>query len=177
MKGRRTSRCPPPLFPNRIRIFTAMPAPAINYPVFTVTGSPKIVPVVLPPSADLSLSGRIRNIQIRGTDHSGWLNFTKSAGWQVSKDMEMEGYVLLEDLYRAEGNEAGWAAYQRYLKDWQARRTTKSFPFHLLPKEVQNRQQGQIAPEFQDPWNLPAPPATTGVVSEPKPKKSKASEE
>ena len=151
---------------------------AVTFPIFNVTANPKIVPVVLPPSADPSLSGRIQNLHVRGADHSGWLTEAGQYGWVLKKEKEIEGYVLLEDLYKAEGNQEGWDAYKRYIRDWQAGKTTKSFPFHMLPKEVQARQQGQIAPEFQDPWNLPAPPATTGVVSEaPKGKKSKASSE
>ena len=154
-----------------------MPAPAVQSPIYSVTGAPKIIPVVLPPSADLSLSGRIRNVQIRGTDHSGWLTGDGRGGLALKPEYSNQGYRLLKDYYLSEGNEDGWAAYQRYLRDWQTRKTSRSFPFHLLPKEVQAMQQGQIAPEYADPWNLPAPAPTTGVVSEPKPKKSKASSE
>lgn len=148
-----------------------------QFPIFTVTNVPKIVPVVLPPSADLSLSGRVRNIQVRGADHSGWLVWAGKLGWRLKEELKAEGYILLEDLYIAEGNEAGWEQYLRYVRDWQAGRTTKPFPAHLLPKEVQNRQRGEISSEYQDPWNLPSPVPTTGVVSDGvKGKKSKTSE-
>lgn len=144
----------------------AAPQQQVQYKTFNVTNLPKIVPVVLPPSADPTLSGRIRNIPVRGSDNSGWLVEAGKYGWRLKEEKKMEGYILLEDLYLAEGNEAGWEQYQRYIRDWQGGRTTKPFPFHLLPREVQKRQQGDIAPEFADPWNLPTPPATTGVVSE-----------
>lgn len=167
-----------PSSPHRIRIFTIMPAPAVQSPIFNVTSNPRIVPVVLPPSADLSLSGRIRNIQIRGADHSGWLTGDGRGGWALKPEYSNQGYRLLRDYYISEGNQDGWEMYQRYIRDWQAKKTSKPFPFHLLPKEVQAMQQGQVAPEYADPWNLPAPAPTTGVVSEgPKPKKSKPVEE
>lgn len=145
-----------------------------EYPIFNVTASPKIVPVVLPPSADLSTSGRIRNIPVRGADHSGWLEFAGEHGWVLKRERELNGYRLLEDLFKAEGNADGWRAYQRYLKDWQGGRTRFPFPFHMLPAEVQARQRGDVAPEYKDPWTLPAPTPTTGALSEPKAGKAKA---
>ena len=141
-------------------------------PIFTITDPPKIIPVVLPPSADRSLSGRVRNISVRGVDHSGWLMPTRQ-GWRLDPDRTLQGYVLLEDLYRAEGNEEGWATYKRYIADWQKGKTSRPFPLHLLPQEVQKRQRGDIGAEFEDPWNLPAPAPTTGVVSDAKPKVKK----
>lgn len=145
---------------------------ASEFPIFTITDPPRIIPVVLPPSRDRSLSGRIRNISVRGVDHSGWLVLTRQ-GWKLNPDMALQGYVLLEDLYRAEGNEAGWETFKRYLSDWQKGKTSRPFPTHLLPEEVQKRQRGDIDAEFEDPWNLPAPSPTTGVLSEPKPKAKK----
>jgi hypothetical protein len=107
-------------------------------PIVNATARPKIVPVVLPPSSDRSLSGRIRNIAVRGVDSSGWLQDDGEGGWALTKALEKQG------------------------------RTTRSFPEHLLPKLVLDRQRGQIAAEFADPWNLPATTPTTGAVSEPK---------
>lgn len=144
-----------------------------EYPIFNVTSNPKIVPVVLPPSADRSLSGKIRNIPVRGTDHSGWLTYANGYGWVLKREMELDGYRLLEDMFKAEGNPEGWEAYKRYLKDWSAGRTRAPFPVHLLPKDVQAWQRGEVSAEHQDPWNLPAPTPTTGVLAEPKAKPGK----
>lgn len=144
-----------------------------EFPIFTIDKmAAVIVPVVLPPARDRSLSGRVRNISIRGADHTGWLMQTRH-GWQVHPDRAVAGYVLLEDLYRAEGDEDGWAAYKRYLSAWQGGRTSRPFPPHMLPKEVQRRQSGDVGPEFSDPWDIPPPSPTTGAVSEPKPKGKK----
>lgn len=137
-------------------------------PIFNVGTLPKIVPVCLPPSADLGTSGKIRNVAIRVVDHSGWLMPDEEGGWCLKPAMTKKGCVLLEDLYFAEGNQAGWEQYKRYISDWQRGRTNKPFPPHLLPVEVQKRQRGDIAAEFQDPWNLPTPPPTTGALAEPK---------
>jgi len=135
-------------------------------PIVNATARPKIVPVVLPPSSDRSLSGRIRNIAVRGVDSSGWLQDDGEGGWALTKAMEKQGYLLLEDAYRDDDQPQNWAAYQRYIRDWQTGRTTRSFPDHMLPRIVLERQRGQIAAEFADPWNLPATAPTTGAVSE-----------
>lgn len=148
---------------------------ASEYPIFNVTANPKIIPVVLPPSADPSTSGKIRNIPVRGADHSGWLVYAgEQHGWVLKREKELDGFKLLEDLYRAEGNMEGWDAYKRYLKDWQAGRTRAPFPVHMLPKDVQAWQRGEVSPEHKDPWNLPAPSPTTGALAEPKAKKAEA---
>lgn len=138
-------------------------------PIVNVNARPKIVPIVLPPSADRSLSGRIVNVSIRGVDHSGWFQSDGEGGWALTRAMERKGYTHLEDRYRDDEHPERWENYERYLKDWQAGRTTRPFPEHLLPKSVLDIQRGVIAAEFDDPWNLPAPGApTTGSVSEPK---------
>lgn len=142
-------------------------------PIVNVGAPPKIVPVVLPPSADLGASGKIRNVAVRVVDHSGWLQDDEQGGWVLKPAMTRKGFVLLEDLYIAESNQPGWEQYKRYISDWQKGKTTKAFPAHLLPAEVQKRQRGEIAAEFMDPWNLPPPAATTGAISEPKPAPAK----
>ncbi|MCY0990632.1 hypothetical protein OV203_26045 [Nannocystis sp. ILAH1] len=146
----------------------AAPQQQAQYKTFNVTALPKIVPVVLPPSADPTLSGRIRNVPVRGSDNSGWLMEAGARGWVLKPEKVYDGFALLEDLYGAEGNTEGWEQYKRYIRDWQAGKTTRPFPHHLLPVEVQKRQRGEIAAEYADPWNLPSPPPTTGAVSEPK---------
>lgn len=144
--------------------------------IFNVTSTAKIVPVVLPPSGDISTSGRIRNIPIRGADHSGWLTYADGFGWVLKREKELAGFRLLEDMYRAENNAEGWESYRRYLSDWRAGRTRSSFPSHLLPKQVQAWQRGEVAPEHRDPWFLPAPAPTTGALSEPKGKAKESRE-
>lgn len=141
-------------------------------PIVQVGALPKIVPVVLPPSSDLSLSGKIRNLCIRGVDTSGWLA-DDGEGFALTKAMERKGYTLLEDRYRDDEHPENWAAYRRYLKDWQTGKTTRSFPAHLLPKTVIDMQRGIVEDKFADPWNLPAPAPTTGAPSEGKGKAGK----
>lgn len=139
-------------------------------PIVNAGSRPKIVPVVLPPSSDTSLSGRIRNVAVRGVDTSGWLQEDGEGGFALTKAMERKGYTLLEDRYRDDAHPENWAAYERYLRDWQGGRTTRPFPEHLLPAAVIDIQRGIIGDKFADPWNLPALAPTTGAVSEPKAK-------
>lgn len=148
-----------------------------NAILFNIRSNPTYIPVVLPPSADLSLSGRVRNLAVRGVPSSDWLEPDDHGGWTLKQTYKRKGYALLEDLYLAEDNEEGWQNYKRYLKDWLAGRTGSPFPFALLPKEVQDRQKGLIPEDKLDPW-APAKMKTTGVVvdaSEPQgsPKKGK----
>lgn len=134
--------------------------------IVNANARPVIVSVVLPPSQDPTLSGRIRNICVRGVDSSGWLADDGEGGWTLSKAMERKGLTMLEDRYADEKNSEGWALYQRYIKDWQAGKTQRPFPDHLLPKAVQDLQRGILGEADADPWNLPAPTPTTGAVSE-----------
>lgn len=157
-----------PLSPHLSRHLFQKAPMSSEAPIVNVGSRPVIVPVVLPPSADRSASGRIRNLAIRVIDHSGWLQEDGENGWALKKNMERKGYILLEDLYAAEQNPEGWAQYKRYLSDWQGGRTTRSFPAHLLPKEVLDRQAGLIEDKFRDPWNLPAVAPTTGQTTEAK---------
>lgn len=142
-----------------------------QYPTFKVGDDPVVVPVVMPAARDRSLSGRVRNLKVRGADISGWLIQTR-AGWAVHPDFSASNFVLLEDLYRTENNEEGWLQYKRYLKAWRLGQTSRAFPAHLLPQEVQRRQNAE-GPESADPWDIPPPVPTTGAVSEPKPSKGK----
>lgn len=135
-------------------------------PIVNVGAKPLIVPVVTPPSADLNQSGRIRNIAVRGVDNSGWLQPDGEGGWALTKAKERQGYLLLEDYYRNENNLEGWGTYRRYLKDFQAGRTTKSFPIDLLPKAVLDAQRGVVGDRYADPWNRPQPAPTTGATTD-----------
>ena len=135
-------------------------------PIFNCSSPPIIVPVVTPGSADRSISGRVRNVEVRALDTSGWLE-RDGDEWILRKSPERQGYMLLVDAYRAEKNEDGWALYQRYLKDWRKGRTSQSFPLHLLPELVQKRQRGELSDDQQDPWMIPPPKPTTGAPDRP----------
>ena len=136
-----------------------------NIPILNVNSRPRCVPVVLPASEDLSLSGKVRNLLIRGVDNSGWLSFDPDT---KRYNPIRKGHRLLEDLYEEEDNEAGWKLYLRYIKDWQDGKTQRAFPDHLLPKLVQDMQRGVVGAATKDPWNLPSPKPTTGATVEPK---------
>lgn len=133
-----------------------------NIPILNVNSRPRCVPVVLPASEDLSLSGKVRNLLIRGVDNSGWLSFDPDT---KRYNPIRKGYRLLEDLYEEEDNEAGWKLYLRYIKDWQDGKTQRAFPDHLLPKLVQDMQRGVVGAATKDPWNLPSPKPTTGAIA------------
>lgn len=138
-------------------------------PILNCGAPPVIVPVVTPGSRDQSISGRVRNVEVRALDTSGWLEPLDdgSGGWALRKSMEKQGYMLLEDAYAAENNPEGWAMFQRYLRDWRTARTTLSFPLQLLPELVQARQRGEIGADKVDPWLLPPPKPTTGATTRP----------
>jgi hypothetical protein len=142
---------------------------ADNVPIFNVGTLPRIVPVVLPSSATLSLSGKVTNVPVYGSvDTSGWLVWDhENKEWLVSPTKR--GYRHLRDYYDEEGNLEGWAMYQRYIKDWQGGRTQQSFPFDLLPKKVRDMQQGLTGVANPDPWLVQKPKPTTGALADIKP--------
>ncbi len=145
-----------------------MATAADQSPIVNAGSLPLIVPVVMPPSADRSQSGRIKNVAVRGVDTSGWLADDGEGGWTLTRAMERKGYKLLEDCYREEKNLDNWATYLRYVKDWQHGRTKRSFPAHLLPKYVLDLQRGLLADEDKDPWHFDPVAPTTGKTDEPK---------
>ena len=144
-------------------------------PIFNIGNLPRIVPVVAPASENLSLSGKVRNVPVYGAvDTSGWLVWNPEGGddrrgeWLVSP--VKKGYMHLRDYYEAEQNLEGWAMYKRYIRDWQKGLTTSSFPLHLLPKKVQDMQQGLMGTDKPDPWRIQPPKPTTGALADvPKP--------
>lgn len=140
-------------------------------PIVNAGALPRIVPVVMPPSGNPSLSGRIKNIAVRGADTSGWLQRLKDGRWVVSPDMAHQGYRLLEDWYKDDRNPEGWAQYQQYVRDWQAGRTKSPFPLDLLPKGVVELQRGFLEESARDPWSRKAITPTTGKAIEGKPEK------
>lgn len=122
---------------------------------------PTIVPLVAPISGDPAQSGRIANIPATPQIHVRWLERDDEGSWIVKAKFAKQGWILLEDLYAAEGDHEGWAYYQRYLEKWQAGKTRVSFPKDRLPKEVLRRQNGGADPEFHDEF---ASAPTTGRV-------------
>ena len=140
---------------------------APQIPKFDVGSRPRIIPVVMPPSNDRGQSGRVKNVAVRATDTSGWLDDDGEGKWVLSRAMERKGYRMLEDCYREEGNLDGWAAYQRYLADWQGGRTKRSFPAHLLPKRVLDLQRGLLDDGDKDPWHFDPVAPTTGKTADP----------
>jgi hypothetical protein len=151
-------------------------------PILNVNSPPRIVPVVLPASADLSQSGKVRNVLVFAVDTSGWLAWDDdSQEWSVVK----KGHRLLRDYYMEEAidgvvdtkaNEDRWKTYQRYISDWQNGKTLMSFPTEYLPQKVQDMQRGIIGPDKVDPWLVQRPKPTTGATSPPTaPVKAKAS--
>jgi hypothetical protein len=148
-------------------------------PILNVNSPPRIVPAVLPASADLSQSGKVRNILVYAVDTSGWLAWDDdSQEWIVVKKghRHLRDYYMEEETEAGIPNEAGWKTYQRYISDWQNGKTLQSFPDHLLPQKVQDMQRGLIAPDKVDPWLVQRPKPTTGATSPPTaPVKAKAS--
>ncbi len=140
--------------------------PTAQIPIVNAGAPPTIVPVVMPPSADRSQSGRIKNVAVRGVDTSGWLADDGEGAWVLTRAMERKGYRLLQDCYLEEKNPEGWASYLRYVRDWQKGNTRRSFPEHLLPKSVVDLQRGLLADKDKDPWNLEPVAPTTGKTSE-----------
>lgn len=124
----------------------------------TASGAP-IVPVITP-------EGNIKWLKVRpDVEPKGWLVIeweeadgrrigAKSA--RLTQERLTAGAMLLEDAYRAEGFEAGWKAYQRYLNevftreglDRDGKPTTFllrrpkniNFPDSMLPRVVRERQ-------------------------------------
>lgn len=133
----------------------------------------KIVPVVLPASGNLSLSGRIRNIEVFGSPSTDWLVSDGEGDFAIAPKYAKQGFRLLRDVYEEEEDMDGWRTYQKYLADWQAGKTTSSFPLDMLPKLVQDRQAGQSDEGKADPWARPRVAPTTGATTDGSPKAPK----
>lgn len=126
-----------------------------------VGSNPLIVPIVLPHSGDTS-SGRVRNLPVSPQAMPRMLE-RRSTGFGVRGEYADKGYVMLRDLYVAEGNAAGWAKYERYLAAWANNTTRSPFPVADLPAEVRRRQMEPMADdEFADDFAAVKP--TTGAV-------------
>lgn len=141
--------------------------------MISVDSEPIIIPVVLPQTGDPSTSGRVRNLPVSPQVIPTWLEKRGGGQYAVKGVYAEKGYIKLEDLYKAEGDDAGWAKYQRYLVAWKAGTARISFPFESLPQEVQRRQSGVLVDlEFGGEFT-PAKPTTGEPHPLPAPKKSK----
>lgn len=129
-----------------------------------VDSTPLIVPIVLPHSGDANSSGRVRNLPVSPQAVPRMLERRAGGGYGVRGAYAEKGYILLRDLYLAEGNAAGWAKYERYLAKWAANSTRSPFPFADLPEEVRRRQQQPLADdEFAEADEFKVKP-TTGAA-------------
>lgn len=120
-----------------------------------------IVTIVTPETDDPATSGTVVNIPCAPTvTHE--LLIRDQGVYSLRPSATRAGYVLLEDLYRAERNERGWEEYQAYVADWQAGRAKrKPFQKEKLPREVLRRQScGEIETEHQVEGARRAPPTT-----------------
>jgi len=118
-----------------------------------------IIPVVSPVSADPGNSGKVRNLAVGGGINHDQLAPVRNhrneiVGYELRAAYQRQGWILLEDLYRAEHDEGGWERYKRYLKDIRAnpKRSLPSFPPHLLPQEVQRRMKASLPTEWETEW-------------------------
>ena len=131
-----------------------------------------IVPVVAPVSNDPNTSGKIRNLHVGGgVQHQQLVTVTdprtgRILGHEINPAHHRAGWRKLEDLYHEEGNAEGWLKYKRYLQAWRDGTTKVSFPSHLLPKAVIERQRAMVPDEFADEFRTKP---TTGAIVEGKP--------
>jgi hypothetical protein len=125
------------------------------------SSDPIIIPVVTPQTGDPSSSGRVRNLPVSDQAIPAWLEKRGGGRYAVKGVYAERGYVLLQDLYKAEDDEEGWAKYKRYLAAWKAGTARVSFPLESLPKEVQRRQRTLLADnEFGGEFATPPKPTT-----------------
>lgn len=122
---------------------------------------PIIVPVVTPQTGDPSSSGRVRNLPVSPQAIPAWLE-PRGGRYAVRGVYADKGYVLLQDLYTAEEDAAGWEKYKRYLAAWKAGTARVSFPLDALPREVQRRQSTLLADNEFGGEFAPPPKPTTG---------------
>lgn len=123
-------------------------------------------PIVAPISADPAASGRVINLPCGGgVNHAQVEPVYDGRGEVVNYVLRASyrerGWLTLRDAYLIDGNEEGWAKYQRYLKAFTAGTTRHRFPAEDLPAEVLRRQKASLPDEF-----APVAP-TTGKIAEP----------
>ncbi|HEY8377120.1 MAG TPA: hypothetical protein VIK91_11555 [Nannocystis sp.] len=102
-----------------------------------------LVPVVTPIAEDPSISGRIKLLRCAPQVSHKWLqSYVDGAGrtqYDIAPRYARKGYMLLRDLFEAEGREADWLEYEAMLKLKAAGKPHKPFPDERLPAEVHRR--------------------------------------
>lgn len=121
----------------------------------------QIVPIVAPISRDPAASGRVKNLAVGGGTFHRQIMAIGPGEYAIHPRYAKQGWAFLEDLYAAEDNMAGWELYQRYLHLAATGRTSVSFPFDRLPREVQTRQRCGVPDDFADEF---AVKPTTGKI-------------
>lgn len=111
---------------------------------FIPVGTPyTLVAIVTPITDDPATSGKIRHVPCSLSIRHKWLTpFAHEDGtldYQVEGKYARKGYVLLRDLFEAEGNVDGWEEYKKHLAECAAGRARKPFPEDKLPREVRRR--------------------------------------
>lgn len=102
-----------------------------------------LVPIVLPIAEDPAISGKIKHLPCAPQVSHRWVAPFVTDGrveYGITPLYQRKGYVLLRDLFVAEGRYDDWAAYERHLADIQDnKRNLKPFPEDRLPAEVRRR--------------------------------------
>lgn len=103
----------------------------------------KLIALVTPITDDPATSGKIKHVPCSPTIKHKWLApYVTDSGtldYTVEGRFARKGYILLRDLFEAEGDHAGWAEYEKHLADCSAGRARKPFPADKLPLEVRRR--------------------------------------
>lgn len=108
------------------------------------SGTPyTLVAVVTPITDDPATSGKIKHVPCAPQVGHKWLSsYIDERGrreYGIVPLYGRRGYVLLRDLFEAEGNAEGWAEYEKHLAECAAGKARKPFPVEKLPAEVRRR--------------------------------------
>lgn len=128
---------------------------------FTAAEDPyTLIAVVTPMTGDPATSGKIKHLPCAPQVKHKWLRAYDVGGGMVDYAVEplyqRAGYVLLRDLFEAEGLTEEWKLYQQLLKDLSAGRRVKPFPEDKLPREVRRRRACGAEPEAKAEADAPA---------------------
>lgn len=126
-------------------------------------------PVVAPISNDPATSGRVINLPCGGGVNNAQVEAVYDARGEVVNyvlraSYRERGWLTLRDAYLIDGDEEGWAKYQRYLKAFAANQTRHPFPPEDLPAEVLRRKKTSLPDEF-----APVVPTTGKIAAESQP--------
>lgn len=104
---------------------------------------PRIVPVVTPMTGDPRTSGKIKHLACAPQVTHSWLvqfedDDQGTVDYAIEPKAGRKGFVLLRDLFEAEGDHDGWAAYEKCMRKFGSY-GAKPYPEDKLPKEVLRR--------------------------------------